>query len=179
MSLRCMHSAGGKREPTIPKHTSNPISPLLFLAFRSRGAIYVISHTLSAKNPRVCSTDELTPGAKARATALVEAYAPIPATEGDLRCIEERQLRHKAGTSVGVSPPCRHGFPQAFAFDPCGHKVSSGLFRLSCPLLVQAIDQLEDEGGIEEVNARLSTDEELREVTCYPFGIASKIVGTK
>lgn len=115
----------------------------------------------------MCSTDELTPGAKARATALVEAYAPIPATEGDLRSIEERQLRHKAGTSVGVSPPCRHGFPQAFAFDPCGHKVSSGLFRLSCPLLVQAIDQLEDEGGIEDINTRLSTDEELREVTYY------------
>lgn len=45
-------------------------------------------------------------------------------------------------------------------------QVSSGLFRLSCPLLVQAIDQLEDEGGIENVNARLASDESLREVLC-------------
>lgn len=106
----------------------------------------------------------MTQEAEARANTLVEAYVATQATEEDLRCIEERQLRHKAGTSVGVSPPCRHGFPQAFAFDPCGHKISSGLFRLSCPMLVQAIDQLEDEGGIEDVNARLARDEELREV---------------
>lgn len=110
------------------------------------------------------STDELTAEARARATALVEAYVPTEASAGDLRSIEERQLRHKAGTLVTVSPPCRYGFPQAFAFDPCGHKVSSGLFRLSCPKLVQAIDELEDEGGIEEVNARLEQDEDLREV---------------
>lgn len=36
---------------------------------------------------------------------------------------------------------------------------------MSCPLLVQAIDQLEDEGGIEDVNARLAIDEDLREVS--------------
>ncbi|CAN0137123.1 unnamed protein product [Pylaiella littoralis] len=119
------------------------------------------------QNSRPVGTDELTQAAKDRATALIGAYVSTPATEGDLRCIEERQLRHKAGASsrsVAVSPsPCRHGFPQAFAFDPCGHKVSSGLFRLSCPWLVQAIDQLEDEGGIEDVNSRLAIDEDLRE----------------
>ncbi len=79
---------------------------------------------LSTTVPR---TDELTQAAKDRANALVEEYVPTAATEGDLRCIEERQLRHKAGSSsgsVGVPPsPCRHGFPQAFSFDPCGHKV--------------------------------------------------------
>lgn len=47
--------------------------------------------------------------------------------------------------------------------------MSSGLFRLSCPLLVQAIDQLEDEGGIEDVNARLASDESLREVVVPVF----------
>lgn len=83
-------------------------------------------------------TDELTQAAADRAAALVEAYVPTPATEGDLRCIEERQLRHKAGSSslsLGVPPsPCRHGFPQAFAFDPCGHKVrgSGGKWRAFC-----------------------------------------------
>lgn len=108
--------------------------------------------------------DELTEGAKARATSLVEEFVPTLATEEDMRCIEERQLRHRAGTTIGVSPPCRHGFPQAFAFDPCGHKISSGLFRLSCPFLVKAIDELEDEGGIEDVNKKLEVDGELREV---------------
>lgn len=79
---------------------------------------------LSKTVPR---TDELTQAAKDRAASLVEEYVPTAATEADLRCIEERQLRHKAGSSsgsVGVPPsPCRHGFPQAFSFDPCGHKV--------------------------------------------------------
>lgn len=116
------------------------------------------------------STDEVTQAARTRATALVDSFVSIPATEGDLRCIEERQLRHKAGTTAGVSPPCRHGFPQAFGFDPCGYKTSSGLFRLSCPLLVQAIDSLEDEGGIEHMNARLDVEEDLREVSSIGVG---------
>lgn len=111
------------------------------------------------------SLDEISRGAKERAEKLVAGYVPILPTEGDMRCIQERQLRHPAGT-VAVSSPCRHGFPQAFAFDPVGHKLSSGLFRLSCPLLVQAIDELEDEGGIEDVNARLEGDGDLREVGC-------------
>lgn len=125
-------------------------------------AVVYVRFCHDKKNNR--SKDELTEEAKARATAFVDGYAPTLATEGDLRCIEERQLRHKAGITAGVSPPCRHGFPQAFGFDPCGFKISSGLFRLSCPLLVQAIDRLEDEGGIEDINASLATDEELRKV---------------
>lgn len=110
------------------------------------------------------STDEVTQRARDRADALVADFAPNLQSPGDMRCIEERQLRHKAGKTVAVSPHCRHGFPQAFAFDPAGHKISSGLFRLSCPFLVQAIDQLEDEGGVEDMNRRLEADEELREV---------------
>ncbi|CAN0270235.1 unnamed protein product, partial [Discosporangium mesarthrocarpum] len=61
-----------------------------------------------------------------------------------MRCIQERQLRHPA-SAFAVSPPCRHGFPQAFGFYPSSHRISSGLFRLSCPMLVQAIDTLEKE----------------------------------
>ncbi|CAM9939242.1 unnamed protein product, partial [Sphacelaria rigidula] len=75
-----------------------------------------------------------------------------------MRCIEERQLRHRAEHAMAVSPPCRHGFPQAFAYHPVGHKISSGLFRLSCPLLVKAIDKLEEDGGLEDVNDQLEVD---------------------
>lgn len=95
---------------------------------------------------RAHRTDDLTQAARDRATALVEAYVPTPATEGDLRCIEERQLRHKAGASsrsVGVSPnPCRHGFPQAFAFDPCGHKVRFGAEPASSTIMGLCLDDL-------------------------------------
>lgn len=63
-----------------------------------------------------------------------------------------------------MSPPCRHGFPQAFAFHPVGYKISSGLFRLSCPLLVKAIDKLEEDGGLEDVNDQLEVDVDLRQV---------------
>jgi Protein of unknown function (DUF501) len=107
----------------------------------------------------------------------------------DLICIEERQLLHKvAAASVGAR--CLYGFPQvglartsadplictdasfhnalccpsctlkAFAYHPCEYSVSSGLFRLSCPKLVQAIDQYEREGAINEYNKQLMADEE-------------------
>lgn len=109
------------------------------------------------------SIDEITPRARQRADELVAAFDPDEPSAGDLRCVKERQLRHKAQV-VGVSPRCRHGFPQAFVFDPVGYKISSGLFRLSCPLLVKAVDQLEAEGGVETVNARLEEDQALREV---------------
>jgi len=48
---------------------------------------------------------------------------------------------------------CKHCHPQSFGFHPtAGSKLSSGLFRLSCPLLVQAIDDWEATGGIREMS---------------------------
>eukprot|EP00953_Heterococcus_sp_UTEX-ZZ885_P020608 11523-Heterococcus_DN1.PRE.1 len=104
----------------------------------------------------------------------------------------ERQLLHKvAAASVGAR--CSYGFPQvglartsadplicadasfhnalccpsctlkAFAYHPCEYSVSSGLFRLSCPKLVQAIDQYEREGAINEYNKQLLTDVECQQ----------------
>lgn len=123
-----------------------------------------ISPKRHRKTFQKCRTDELTPQAQARAKTLAAELELTPPTVEDLRCIEERQLRHKAGDVVAVSPPCRHGFPQAFAFHPVGYKISSGLFRLSCPLLVKAIDKLEEDGGLEDVNDQLEVDAELRQV---------------
>jgi hypothetical protein len=64
---------------------------------------------------------------------------------------------------------CKHGFPQAFAFDPLTRapwmvngaelprksKLESGLFRLSCPMLVRAIDEWEGEGAVRAINDEL------------------------
>jgi hypothetical protein len=48
---------------------------------------------------------------------------------------------------------CQHSHPQSFGFHPTsGTKLSSGLFRLSCPLLVQAIDDWEASGGVRELS---------------------------
>lgn len=83
--------------------------------------------------------------------------------EADIRILEERQLGHKISNIVGIGQRCRHGFGQAFAFDPLGRPrlagrkshLESGLFRLSCPLLVKAVDEWEREGAVRLLNAEL------------------------
>jgi hypothetical protein len=62
----------------------------------------------------------------------------------------------KAAIGVPSSCACRHGFPQAFAMDPIhSGRVNSGLLKLTCPLLVRAVDSLEDEGMISLFNQQL------------------------
>jgi hypothetical protein len=62
----------------------------------------------------------------------------------------------KAAIGVPSSCACRHGFPQAFAMDPIhSGRINSGLLKLTCPLLVRAVDSLEDEGMISLFNQRL------------------------
>jgi hypothetical protein len=62
-----------------------------------------------------------------------------------------------AAVGIPVNCQCRHGFAQVFALDPLpGNKrMNSGLLKLTCPLLVRAVDQLEDEGFIDQFNAKL------------------------
>ena len=82
-------------------------------------------------------------------------------TETDIKTIEMRQVFHKLEPSqvTCVSSPCRHGFPQAFGFHPTkGPKLVSGLFRLSCPLLVQHIDEWEGQSGVREMTDWLRND---------------------
>jgi hypothetical protein len=83
----------------------------------------------------------------------------------------ERQLGHNLSGVLGVSPRCSHGFPQAFVWDPLGRHsngkarrmcLDSGLFRLSCPLLVQAIDAWEGEGAVNAINAEVRADEAMQ-----------------
>ena len=87
----------------------------------------------------------------------------------DLEVLEKRQLGHKSSSILGCGMRCKHGFPQAFAFDPLTRapwmvngaelprksKLESGLFRLSCPMLVRAIDEWEGEGAVRAINDEL------------------------
>jgi hypothetical protein len=71
----------------------------------------------------------------------------------------------KAASGVPSFCHCRHGFAQAFALDPAppsSGRMTSGLLKLSCPLLVRAVDELEDEGFIQQFNERVATNVELQ-----------------
>jgi hypothetical protein len=84
-------------------------------------------------------------------------------SESERNSIELRQLRHPASDMVGVPNVslCRHGWPQAALWQPMGsQRPVSGLMRLTCPHLVQQIDDWEREGAINEFNERLNRDDE-------------------
>lgn len=119
------------------------------------------------------------PGAVAPPGAGLAPDAPLslwePAEE-DARVIQERHLDHKMNI-LAVGMRCKHGCPQAFAHDslsrqpmvyrslngelrskPRALPLEAGLFRLSCPLLVAAIDAWEAEGAVVELNGRVAAD---------------------
>ena len=92
---------------------------------------------------------------------------PMRPTERDIRAVQEKQLRHRAPIAR-VGHRCRHGFPKAFVFDVAATwrnkgTVHHGLCRLSCPLLVAAVDEWENEhGGVEHFSSALRADPSLR-----------------
>lgn len=103
-----------------------------------------------------------------------------PPSDSDLSVVVERQLGYTGNVTdynvFKVGCRCRHGYPQAFAFDPLSRStpahhrnplrrapVDSGLFRLSCPWLVKAIDEWEAKGAVIELNEAVAQDDELRE----------------
>eukprot|EP00434_Breviolum_minutum_P040587 symbB.v1.2.036067.t1/scaffold5008.1/size31855/1 len=61
--------------------------------------------------------------------------------------------------AVGAGHRCRHGWPQVLVTDPVwpGHRMGD-LVRLTCPLLVSAIDRYEKQGAIRGYNERVSDD---------------------
>lgn len=93
--------------------------------------------------------------------------------EEDLACVEQRHLYRRPEQSgansfkaqiVGGGRRCRHGWPQAVLYDPLYREKPGKLHRLgdttrlTCPLLVTAIDALEKAGTMETYNERLKTD---------------------
>jgi len=91
-------------------------------------------------------------GSKAATAAIdpdhfdIPPFRPTPASDEDIACIEQRQLGHPITCAGGPRQRCAHGFPQAFIFHPTKTTFNSGLFRLSCPLLVKAVDEFEAQG---------------------------------
>merc|ERR1719359_338543 len=93
-------------------------------------------------------------------------------SQQDLECIEQRHLYRKAAAPgeshalarqvVGAGKRCRHGWPQAIIYDPLYREKPGRSFRLgdttrlTCPLLVTAIDKLEKGGAMERYNERLA-----------------------
>jgi len=114
--------------------------------------------TLSSHNSEESDNINIT---TERTTVAIANQTFLLPTEQDLQTIQERQVCHKLEPSqvTCVSSPCRHGFPQAFGFHPTkGPKLVSGLFRLSCPLLVQQIDEWEGQSGVREMTDWLRND---------------------
>jgi hypothetical protein len=86
-----------------------------------------------------------------------------PPNPQDLNCIGNRQVFGDIeGIFAVAEPRCKHGFPQAFVRYPVGSRISSGMLRLSCPLLVKHIDEWEAQGGIEYMNLLLTKTEDLK-----------------
>lgn len=99
--------------------------------------------------------------------AAVASLAGLPAlvpplselTEADAACIEQRHLflrpQQRWASALGAGRRCRHGWPQVVLMDPIWPEQRLGdLMRLTCPLLVEALDAYERQGGIRGYNAR-------------------------
>ena len=88
-------------------------------------------------------------------TTIVAGFSFRQQTRNHLDTIE-RQLQHpiKSEQVFCLSTNlCKYGHPQAVGFHPTkGPKLVSGLFRLSCPLLCEAIDTYENEGGVRQMS---------------------------
>ncbi|CAB9530151.1 Protein of unknown function (DUF501) [Seminavis robusta] len=96
----------------------------------------------------------------------------IPVSDADIATLirQTGQVNpSKAAIGIPSCTNCRHGFPQAFAMDPLPPsntkgRINSGLLKLTCPLLVQAVDALEDDGIIPLWNDRyVKQDQVLQE----------------
>lgn len=98
---------------------------------------------------------------RVNAEEIIKKYFPFSEVVNNqsMEVIEARQLERRVPLVFGVESSqqrCKHGFPRAFVRYPVGDKkVQSGMLRLSCPHLVKAIDSLEKNGGVNEMNELL------------------------
>lgn len=120
---------------------------------------------------------------------MLEGTACEEPTERDRESIELRQLRHPVTSLMGTGRRCQYGFPQAFMLNPQGRfraglkriPLDAGLFRLSCPFLVRAIDEWESEGAVQDFNTRILASEalhaDLQEINNRHRSIRRHVVG--
>mmetsp|Transcript_77540 Transcript_77540/g.179744 ORF Transcript_77540/g.179744 Transcript_77540/m.179744 type:complete len:298 (+) Transcript_77540:115-1008(+) len=78
-----------------------------------------------------------------------------PLSAADMQVIRERHIFMQRNCSaVAAGRRCRYGWPQAQVYDPFWPSGKlSDVVRLTCPLLVEAIDIYEREGAIARYNA--------------------------
>jgi hypothetical protein len=89
-----------------------------------------------------------------------------------------------AAIGIPQTCACRHGFPQAFAMDPFhAGWFNLGLLKLTCPLLVQDVDTLEDDGMIHQVQSSEKLQRDIQQAHILhaktqktPFRPSQKIV---
>lgn len=89
----------------------------------------------------------------------------LPVNSADIQTlIRQTNQENPANAVLGKPSICRcaHGFPQAFSLDPTSqNRLNSGLLKLTCPLLVNSIDSLEDDGFIDEINSMLRNESDI------------------
>lgn len=93
----------------------------------------------------------------------VSGLSTTPLTEQD-EVVFDRQLQVRAHSLHSAGRRCQHGFPQAFVMNPLRRAgedrlpPEGGLFRLTCPLLVKAIDEWEASGAVSELEREVEAD---------------------
>mmetsp|Transcript_14375 Transcript_14375/g.22176 ORF Transcript_14375/g.22176 Transcript_14375/m.22176 type:complete len:314 (+) Transcript_14375:100-1041(+) len=115
---------------------------------------------------------------KLRPTKCYMFPGAVPITEADKETCARQTGQVAPGNALMGKPSrcsCKHGYPQAFSLDPVPptqkfkrsslNRVNSGLLKLTCPLVVNAIDVLEDEGFINKMNSILAAKEGENELT--------------
>jgi hypothetical protein len=111
------------------------------------------AHPLMNATSDKCDSTKAT--AKTQSTIIANKTFRIPSDQ-QIKTISRHQVQHPLTPSQTFCISknlCNHCYPQSFGFHPtAGSKLSSGLFRLSCPLLVQAIDDWEAGGGVREMS---------------------------
>lgn len=113
------------------------------------------------------------PGAQACLGSPLPYPGMTALSEEDLACVEQRHLCRKpqqpradslSAQIIGGGRRCRHGWPQAVLYDPLyqstpgKHYRLGDTTRLTCPLLVTALDKIEKAGAMAIYNERLQTD---------------------
>eukprot|EP00804_Cyclotella_cryptica_P016704 CCRYP_002008-RA/>CCRYP_002008-RA protein AED:0.02 eAED:0.02 QI:531/1/1/1/0/0/2/690/323 len=108
--------------------------------------------------------DALLSGSKQSTRKRPQFPGAVPVNSTDIQTLLHQTKQENPANAVLGKPStcqCRHGFPQAFSLDPVPfsqNRLISGLLKLTCPLLVQRIDTLEDDGFMEQINLKLEEE---------------------
>lgn len=117
----------------------------------------VLSNSIQVSSAAATSNEK--PPINERKNPHFPGAVPINATDIQT-LIHQTNQASPASAIIGKPATCQciHGYTQAFSLDPipmAGNRLNSGLLKLTCPLLVNAIDALEDDGFIAKINEKL------------------------